>query len=164
MQYIWRSELHPFDVWLHNVPHSYGVSSEHRYVQNMHDICQLQVSVTVRMYSLDQFAMHQVLCTECSDAEGIICVTCISSGHACMQISPAGHCPHHEAPTAVHEAMVGWLQAVETSGALPWAVGEQWQHQTVTVTHVNGSPRNIFEKVDVLWYAFKKRFLGKRPL
>lgn len=82
----------------------------------------------------------------------------------CLQISPAGHCPHHEAPTAVHEAMIGWLQAVETSTSLPWAVGEQRQYQRVTVTHVDGSPRNIFEKVDVLWFAVRQRLFGKHAV
>ena len=82
----------------------------------------------------------------------------------CLQISPAGHCPHHEAPTAVHEAMIGWLQAVETSTSLPWAVGEQRQYQHVTVTHVDGSPRNIFEKVDVVWFALRQRLFGKHAV
>ncbi|DBB17977.1 TPA: hypothetical protein ACH3X3_002978 [Trebouxia sp. C0006] len=81
-----------------------------------------------------------------------------------LEISPAGHCPHHEAPTAVHEAMSGWLQSVETSSSLPWAVGQQWRHQKLTVTHVDGSPRNVFEKADVLWYALRQRLFGKHAV
>ena len=79
----------------------------------------------------------------------------------CMQVSPAGHCPHHEAPTAVHEAMDAWLQAVETSSPMPWTVGQTWQHQQLTVTHVDGGARNIFEKADVLWYALRSRLFGR---
>lgn len=79
----------------------------------------------------------------------------------CMQISPAGHCPHHEAPTAVHEAITRWLQSIEDGKSLPWAVGEQWKHKNLTVTHVDGSARNVFEKADVLWYAVRKRLFGK---
>lgn len=77
-----------------------------------------------------------------------------------MQVSPAGHCPHHEAPTAVHEAMTAWMQAVDKGTSMPWAVGDQWQHKHVTVTHVDGKPRNIFERLDVLWYALKRRVVG----
>ena len=79
----------------------------------------------------------------------------------CVQISPAGHCPHHEAPVAVHEAMTGWLQSVEDGKSVPWVVGEQWKHQHLTVTHVDGGARNVFEKADVLWYALKRRLFGK---
>ena len=60
--------------------------------------------------------------------------------------------------------MIGWLQAVETSTSLPWAVGEQRQYQHVTVTHVDGSPRNIFEKVDVVWFALRQRLFGKHAV
>ncbi|KAL3140722.1 hypothetical protein ABBQ32_005278 [Trebouxia sp. C0010 RCD-2024] len=77
-----------------------------------------------------------------------------------LEVSPAGHCPHHEAPTAVHEAMSKWVQSMESGKPLPWAVGEQWKHQHLTVTHVDGGARNVFEKADVLWYAIRKRFFG----
>lgn len=91
-------------------------------------------------------------------AQIVMCA--VTEGVLCMQVSPAGHCPHHEAPAAVHEAMIGWLQATETSSALPWAVGERRQYENVTVTHVDGTPRNIFEKADVLWNALRNRFWG----
>ncbi len=60
--------------------------------------------------------------------------------------------------------MSGWLQSVETSSSLPWAVGQQWRHQKLTVTHVDGSPRNVFEKADVLWYALRQRLFGKHAV
>ena len=60
--------------------------------------------------------------------------------------------------------MSGWLQSVETSSSLPWAVGQQWRHQNLTVTHVDGSPRNVFEKADVLWYALRQRLFGKHAV
>jgi len=53
---------------------------------------------------------------------------------------------------------------VETSAPLPWAVGQQWRHQNLTVTHVDGSPRNVFEKADVLWYALRQRLFGKHAV
>lgn len=77
-----------------------------------------------------------------------------------MQVSPAGHCPHHEAPAAVHEAMTTWIQAVETGSKMPWAVGDTWQRKHVTVTHVSGQARNVFERSDVLWSAVKRRIFG----
>ena len=57
--------------------------------------------------------------------------------------------------------MTAWLQSTEGGKSLPWAVGQQWQHHNLTVTLVDGSARNIFEKADVLWYAIRKRFLGR---
>lgn len=80
-----------------------------------------------------------------------------------VQVSPAGHCPHHEAPTAVHKAMLGWMQAIDSGGDMLWAVGQQWQHDRVTVTHVDGKPRNIFERVDVLWHAVTRKLCGSQP-
>ena len=50
---------------------------------------------------------------------------------------------------------------MEDGKARPWVVGEQWKHHHVTVTHVDGSARNVFEKADVLWYAVRKRLFGK---
>ena len=58
--------------------------------------------------------------------------------------------------------MTVWMQAVDMGTSMPWAVGEQWQHKHVTVTHVDGKPRNIFERLDVLWYALKRRVVGSR--
>lgn len=60
----------------------------------------------------------------------------------------------------MHEAMAAWIQAVETGSMMPWAVGDHWQHKNVTVTHVDGKPRNVFERVDVLWNAVKRRIFG----
>lgn len=57
--------------------------------------------------------------------------------------------------------MTGWLQSVEDGKSVPWVVGEQWKHQHLTVTHVDGGARNVFEKADVLWYALKRRLFGK---
>ena len=57
--------------------------------------------------------------------------------------------------------MTQWLQSTENGKSLPWAVGDQWQHRNLTVTHVDGSARNVFEKADVLLYAIRKRLFGK---
>ena len=56
--------------------------------------------------------------------------------------------------------MTAWIQAVESGSSMPWAVGDQWQHKNVTVTHVDGKPRNVFERLDVLWNAVNRRLIG----
>lgn len=69
-----------------------------------------------------------------------------------LELSPAGHCPHHEAPSAVSRCIHEWVAAQESGQALPLDVGQAWQvresSQVVQVTHVNGAPRNVFEIFD----------------
>lgn len=42
-----------------------------------------------------------------------------------LQVSPAGHCPHHEAPEAVYACLVDWMAAVEAGRDPFLRVGEQ---------------------------------------
>ncbi len=51
---------------------------------------------------------------------------------AYYEISPAGHCPHHEAPEAVLACMRDWLAAQEAGRAPALGVGEQM----TVLTHV----------------------------
>ncbi|CAK0908278.1 unnamed protein product, partial [Prorocentrum cordatum] len=32
-------------------------------------------------------------------------------------ISPAGHCPHHEAPAAFNTVLLNWLQRIDSNGS-----------------------------------------------
>lgn len=75
------------------------------------------------------------------------------------EISPAGHCPHHEAPQAVNYILDRAVRALEAQTVPPLpkigdriALAGMASHPPVTVTHVDGSPRNLFERVDeALW-------------
>jgi hypothetical protein len=42
-----------------------------------------------------------------------------------LELSPAGHCPHHEAPTAVNSIIAAFIDAVE--------VGQHHQHELMQV-------------------------------
>ena len=69
-----------------------------------------------------------------------------------LELSPSGHCPHHETPAAVN-ALVADFVAATVSGApmklLP-ALGESWTcpRSGVRATHCSGEPRNPFEHAD----------------
>ncbi len=56
---------------------------------------------------------------------------------AYYEISPAGHCPHHEAPEAVLACMRDWLAAQEAGRAPALGVGEQM----TVLTHVRRACR-----------------------
>lgn len=83
-------------------------------------------------------------------------------------MSPAGHCPHHEAPEAVHAAMQSWLSAIQENAPMGLGVGESMLtgEKGVRVTHVDGSPRNIFERLDLLMHSLRVwvKGLGQMPL
>jgi pimeloyl-ACP methyl ester carboxylesterase len=79
-----------------------------------------------------------------------------------FELSNTGHCPHHESPAAVNSIIIAWANAVETKiledevpalsilqDALKGAVGEYKEEEgrTVTAQLMDGTPRNIFEKV-----------------
>ena len=76
------------------------------------------------------------------------------------ELSPAGHCPHHEQPKAVNALMASWLanQVSGTPQLLP-NDGDVWNfpledaggasgERVLRVTRTDGSPRNPFEIAD----------------
>ena len=72
------------------------------------------------------------------------------------ELSPAGHCPHHERPQAVNELMAAWMsnQVSGTPELLP-DTGDAWElplddgsGAMLRVTRTDGSPRNPFEVAD----------------
>ena len=66
------------------------------------------------------------------------------------ELSPAGHCPAHECPSTTSEIMRSWMRYVETTRANgdPPPSGST----DGVATLVDGSPRNIFERIDA-WRA-----------
>jgi len=72
-----------------------------------------------------------------------------------LELSPAGHCPHHEAPAAVNAALTGWLARQSgVAGSVELSSGETSVRDGVSITKVDGSPRNAFEWFDWLrWRA-----------
>ena len=66
------------------------------------------------------------------------------------ELSPAGHCPAHECPSTTSEIMRSWMRYVETARANgdPSPSGST----DGVATLVDGSPRNIFERIDA-WRA-----------
>ncbi|WIA10745.1 hypothetical protein OEZ85_010916 [Tetradesmus obliquus] len=73
-----------------------------------------------------------------------------------LELAPAGHCPHHEAPTAINSIIGSWVSAVEAGRHQELEltqVGaatsyEEADGQVVTVSCLEGAPRNVFEKWD----------------
>lgn len=68
-----------------------------------------------------------------------------------MQITPAGHCAHDEAPEAVHWCLRDWIAAVEEGREPSLPVGEQRtvlrkDGRQLTVRHVDGSGNTLFER------------------
>jgi hypothetical protein len=77
---------------------------------------------------------------------------------AYYELSPVGHCPHHEAPAAVNKLIKGWIECTERGeGAGPLSIGQKWEIQdwdgaAVMVEHIEGKPRTLLEKWDeVTW-------------
>ena len=73
------------------------------------------------------------------------------------ELSPAGHCPHDEAPecvNAVIRSLIGeWFSTAETV-APPKSI------DGVSIELVDGSPRNVFEKLDY----WKDRYLSSSAM
>lgn len=89
-----------------------------------------------------------------------------------LEVSPAGHCPHHEAPCAVNRAIESSIEALEAQQAHPLPVGQSWQvseadGRALTITHLDGRPRNTpFEYIDLaVWRLLRaiKSGLGLQP-
>ncbi|KAK9840633.1 hypothetical protein WJX81_005839 [Elliptochloris bilobata] len=86
---------------------------------------------------------------------------------AYYEVSPAGHCPHHEAPEAVYACLADWMAAQEASRKPYLAVGEQLTVDTqdgrrIVVTHVAGEPRTLLERAETALYKLRRR-LGRQP-
>ncbi len=84
---------------------------------------------------------------------------------AYYELTPAGHCPHHEAPNATNRVILGWVAAVEGQQAVPHSTGEVWEVQEgggrrVRVCHVDGSPRNVFERLDAAVWRVRQMVAG----
>lgn len=83
-----------------------------------------------------------------------------------LELSPAGHCPHHEAPVAVSRCISEWVSAREAGQELALGVGQAWQvqeaSQAVQVTHVSGAPRNVFEIMD--YWTWRLRMVLQQAL
>ncbi|CAG9459960.1 unnamed protein product [Pedinophyceae sp. YPF-701] len=82
-----------------------------------------------------------------------------------LELSPAGHCPHHEVPDAVNAAAAAWLArqeaaagrcsaeraaAADALGVLALGAGESVTVGGVGIYRTDGSPRNPFEHFDAL--------------
>ena len=79
-----------------------------------------------------------------------------------VQVSPAGHCPHAEAPAAVSEAMQMWISAAECSCPLPLEIGDTRQLGSSGLQLMSGRPRNIFERLDALAWSFRNKLFGRQ--
>ena len=83
-------------------------------------------------------------------------------GATYYEVSPAGHCPHHERPEIVNALVKGWTEAVLAGRSVPLADGSTLCVEApgeggrppsrVTAALVDGSPRNVFEKADAAKY------------
>ena len=75
---------------------------------------------------------------------------------AYYELSPCGHCPHHERPEMVNALMAGWLAAQVAGAAEPLAaVGDAWEAPlarggVLRAERTDGKPRNAFEQADAL--------------
>ncbi|EFJ51045.1 hypothetical protein VOLCADRAFT_79935 [Volvox carteri f. nagariensis] len=94
-----------------------------------------------------------------------------------LELSPAGHCPHHEAPAAVNKALRAWVAAQErartqgvaeegpTGTGIGLAVEESWEvveadGRVVRVSHIDGRPRGVMEWLDLAVWSVLGRALG----
>lgn len=81
-----------------------------------------------------------------------------------LELAPAGHCPHHEAPTAINSIIQTWVQAVEAgqhtqTDLLQVGCSVEFVEadgQVVEVSCIEGKPRNVFEKWDSITWQLKQ--------
>ncbi|GMH35967.1 hypothetical protein BSKO_03835 [Bryopsis sp. KO-2023] len=71
------------------------------------------------------------------------------------EVTPAGHCPHHERPGSVNSIASQWITAIESGTFPPHEIGDNWEDVSedgtvVTTTLVDGKPRTCVERFDVL--------------
>ncbi|CAD7697093.1 unnamed protein product [Ostreobium quekettii] len=75
-----------------------------------------------------------------------------------FELSPAGHCPHHEAPGAVNSVVARWVGDMEAGGRLCLQVGDSWRERCpitgrdVSVSILNGDPKTVLERIDAAFY------------
>ncbi|CAL5220694.1 g2745 [Coccomyxa viridis] len=85
---------------------------------------------------------------------------------AYFEISPAGHCPHDEAPDAVTHCMKDWITSVEDSTEPSLAVGSELtiasKGQQIRVRHVSGEARTVLERVVEIFHRAGDAFTGWR--
>ncbi|GIL98314.1 hypothetical protein Vretimale_3708 [Volvox reticuliferus] len=94
-----------------------------------------------------------------------------------LELSPAGHCPHHEAPAAVNRALRTWLAAEErvraqgtgdqdpSEAGIGLDVGSSWEvveadGRAIRVSHIDGRPRSVMEWLDLAVWSVLGRALG----
>ena len=58
------------------------------------------------------------------------------------EVSPSGHCPHHETPKAVADVLVAWLNDLPTSEEILEKDG-----RTISIRKVDGQPRDLSESI-----------------
>ncbi|KAF8068342.1 hypothetical protein HT031_002031 [Scenedesmus sp. PABB004] len=91
---------------------------------------------------------------------------------AYLELSPVGHCPHHEAPTAVNHIITTWVAAVEAGeheshelvqvGSQQQFVEDRLDGAVITVTCLDGSPRNAFEREDAAKWQLARALRASR--
>jgi len=85
-----------------------------------------------------------------------------------FEVSPCGHCPHHEAPDTVNYLLQQFIQRIETGSNLEHAEGIVFQEritgQNITAKLVNGSPRNFFEWLSSVTEKSNINYSPKSPL
>eukprot|EP01024_Parvocaulis_polyphysoides_P073072 TRINITY_DN9365_c0_g3_i1.p1 TRINITY_DN9365_c0_g3~~TRINITY_DN9365_c0_g3_i1.p1 ORF type:complete len:455 (+),score=75.50 TRINITY_DN9365_c0_g3_i1:22-1365(+) len=77
------------------------------------------------------------------------------------ELTPCGHCPHHETPNSVNYVVKEWIKGVEQGQGQgqdqgqrgPLKLGDEVQIEEdrgrmISVKHIEGAPRNAFEKWD----------------
>ncbi|KXZ47460.1 hypothetical protein GPECTOR_35g898 [Gonium pectorale] len=107
-----------------------------------------------------------------------------------LELSPAGHCPHHEAPAAVNRALRAWVAAQEqrqcgeeshgggaavatgpgveegqVGAEMGLPLGQSWDVQeadgrVISVSHIEGRPRSFTEWLDLAVWSVLGRALG----
>lgn len=93
-----------------------------------------------------------------------------------LELSPAGHCPHHEAPAAVNRMLRAWVAVQEAARAaegseevegagLGLAIGENWEVEeadgrVIRVGHIEGQARSFMERMDLAVWSVLGRTLG----
>mmetsp|Transcript_7074 Transcript_7074/g.9474 ORF Transcript_7074/g.9474 Transcript_7074/m.9474 type:complete len:430 (+) Transcript_7074:81-1370(+) len=71
-----------------------------------------------------------------------------------FEISPSGHCPHHETPEAANTLIMKCIESMETGHAIEdsyeFTTLEETTGQLATASKVDGKPRNVFEWVQCM--------------
>ena len=73
------------------------------------------------------------------------------------ELSPAGHCPHHESPAVTNALIAGWVGALSAGGPVPLHDGSALTAEGVTAVLTDGTPRNVFEKADFASYQQQRQ-------